>query len=100
MYKTAYKLFRLLKSGEITSLFINKSERLEYNKWLDAKPFPTKGYKFRPFWHCTIQPIAPHLIEKGRIWKKVLIKDFEIFIRPEHQGGMWFLAKQIKIINN
>ena len=35
----------------ITSLFINKSERLEHNEWLEAKPFPTKGYKFRPHWH-------------------------------------------------
>ena len=96
--KEAYKLFRVLKSGDITSLFINKTERLEYNKWLEAKPFPTKGYKFRPFWHCTNQPVAPHLTEKGRIWKKVLMEDFEEFNRPEHQGGLWYLANKIKIL--
>ena len=98
MDKLVYKLFRVLKSGDITSLFINKTERLEYNKWLEAKEYPTKGYTFRPYWHCTEKPEAPHLTEKGRVWKKVLIKDFEEFSRPEHQGGMWFLAKQMKIL--
>lgn len=98
MSKIAYKLFRQLKSGEITSLFINKKVRLEYNKWLEAEPFPTKGYAFRPFWHCTEKPCAPHLTEKGRAWKKVLMEDFEEFKRPEHQGGVWYLAKKIKIL--
>lgn len=67
MTKIAYKLFRQLKSGDITSLFINKTERLEKNKWLQAKPYPTDGYKFRPYWHCTEKPQAPHLSLKGRV---------------------------------
>jgi hypothetical protein len=97
-YKIGYKLFRVLKSGEITSLFINKKERLIYNEWLEAKPYPTIGYKFRPYWHCISKPIAPHLSKNGRIWKKVLMKDFETQKRPINQGGTWFLAKQIKIL--
>lgn len=57
----AYKLFRQLKNGDITSLFINRKRRLPYNEWLTAESFPTNGYLLRPFWHCTNSPIAPHL---------------------------------------
>lgn len=93
-----YKLFRVLKSGEITSLFINKKEKLQKGIWLEAKSYPTKGYKLRPYWHCTEKPVAPHLTEKGRVWLKVEMEEFTEFNRPEHQGGMWFLAQRIKII--
>lgn len=95
-----YKLFRKLKSGEITSLFINKTERLEKNKWLEANSHPTKGYKLRPFWHCTEKPHAPHLTTKGRVWLRVEIEDYEVFDRPEHQGGKWFLAKRMRILDD
>lgn len=95
-----YKLFRQLKNGNITSLFINKKVSLEENKWLSAESHPTKGYTLRPFWHCTEKPYAPHLSTKNRVWKRVEIKDFEEFIRPEHQGGKWYLAKQIKILKD
>ncbi len=98
MTQIAYKLFRQLKSGEITSLFINKKERLKRGEWLDAKSYPTDGFKHRPFWHCTEKPIAPHLSEKNRIWVQVEMDDFTEFDRPEHQGGKWFLAKKIRIL--
>lgn len=49
MPEYSYKLFRVLKSGEITSLFINKKERLQKGIWLEAKSYPTDGYKLRPF---------------------------------------------------
>lgn len=98
MSEFSYKLFRVLKSGEITSLFINKTERLKKGEWLEAKSYPTDGYKLRPFWHCTANPIAPHLTEKGRVWLKVEMEDFEEFNRPAFQGGKWFLAKRIKIL--
>jgi len=95
----AYKLFRRLNSGNITSLFINKTKKLEYNIWMNAECFPTKGFKIRPYWHCTSKPTAPHLSEKNRVWLKVEIEDDPIeFIRPENQGGKWYLAKKIKII--
>jgi len=98
MSEISYKLFRKLKSGAITSLFINKSRHLEKGVWLEAECFPTKGFKIRPFWHCTEKPYAPHLTEKGRVWLKVEMEDFEEFMRPEAQGGRWFLAKRIKIL--
>ena len=94
----AYKLFRLKKDGNITSLFINKKRNLPFNVWLDAECFPTKGYAERPFWHCTEGPIAPHLSPKGRVWAKVEIENFRAYWRPSCQGGLWFLSKRIKIL--
>ena len=93
-----YKLFRLKKNGDITSLFINKKVALPYGVWLDAESHPTKGYAFRPKWHCTEKPNAPHLSEKGRIWVKVEIDDYSEMKRPSSQGGKWFLAGRIKLI--
>lgn len=105
MAKIAYKLFRQLKTGEITSLYCNKTRRLSYNLWMDAESFPTKGFKERPYWHCTEQPDAPHLYMKLktgeiRIWKVVLIEDYIEVKRPNNQGGLWFLAKRIKILDD
>ena len=94
----SYKLFRVLSCGEITPLFINKKQRLPIGTWLEAESHPTKGYMYRPFWHCTSHPVAPHLSLKGREWYKVEMEDFEEFKRPSNQGGLWFLAKKIKII--
>ncbi len=95
----AYKLFRVKKSGSITSLFINKGITLPKNKWMAAECHPTPGYKVRPYWHCTEKPFAPHLTEKNRIWLRVEIEDFVEFNRPDSQGGKWFLAKKMKIID-
>ncbi len=94
----AYKLCRILKNGEITSLFINKKKRLVFNEWLEAENYPTKGFAVRPFWHCTSEPIAPHLSEKNRVWVVVSMEEYSEYIRPESQGGKWFLAKRIKLI--
>ena len=66
---------------------------------MEAECYPTKGFKVRPFWHCTSNPVAPHLSEKGRVWIKIEIEDFEEFQRPDNQGGLWYLAKRIKLIN-
>jgi len=94
----AYKLFRVLKNGEIAPLFINKKARLPLNVWLDAESHPTKGYKFRPHWHCTSESTAPHLSEKDRAWFEIEMDDFIEYKRPDNQGGLWFLANRIKII--
>lgn len=94
----AYKLCRILKDGSITSLFINKEKRLPFNEWLIAESHPTDGYKHRPYWHCTSEPIAPHLKEDGRVWVVCEIEDFTEFIRPVSQGGKWYLANRIKLI--
>lgn len=94
----AYKLLRVLKNGEISPLFINKTSRLPIGEWLMAESHPTKGFKIRPFWHCTSQPHAPHLSIKGREWFEVEMEDYDEYNRPKSQGGLWYLAKKIKII--
>jgi hypothetical protein len=94
----AYKLCRQLKNGDITSLFINKKKRLPFGLWLEAENHPTKGFKERPFWHCTSNPIAPHLSMKNRVWVKLEMLDFREFQRPDSQGGMWYLAEYIKLM--
>lgn len=94
----AYKLCRILKNGEITSLFINKKKRLAFNEWLEAECYPTKGFAVRPFWHCTSEPIAPHLSEKNRVWVAVSMDEYTEYLRPESQGGKWYLAKRIKLM--
>lgn len=93
-----YKLFRVRKDGSIGSLFINRRARLPLNKWLTAEVYPTKGFALRPGWHCTAKPEAPHLSEKDRAWFKVEIKNFTEEHRPESQGGLWYLAKKMRII--
>jgi hypothetical protein len=67
---------------------------------MDAECFPIKGFAVRPFWHCTEFPNVPHLSEKNRVWLQVEMEDYEIFERPSSQGGRWFLAKKIKILQN
>jgi hypothetical protein len=94
----AYKLFRNMKDGTIAPLFINKKARLKINEWLQAEPHLTKGFAFRPGWHCTLLPIAPHLSMKGRSWYVVEIEDFTTYNRPESQGGTWVLANKLKIL--
>ena len=93
-----YKLCRLLKSGEITSLFINKSKKLPFNKWIKSESYKTKGYKLRPYWHCVLEPKAPHLSKLNRVWVKVEIRDYTSIRRPESQGGIWYLANMIRFL--
>lgn len=95
---TAHKLFRVRKDGSLGSLFINRRARLPFNKWIEAKAYPTKGFKFRPFWHCMSEPVAPHLSMTGREWFEVEIESYEIMERPASQGGLWYLASGIKIL--
>ena len=93
-----YKLLRVRKDGSIGPLFINRKQRIPINKWLVAEDHPTKGYAHRKGWHCTAQPIAPHLSKKGRRWYQVLICDYVECVRPQSQGGLWFLAQQMKVV--
>lgn len=94
----AYKLLRLRRDGSITPLFINKTQVIPLNKWLTAECHPTKGFAVRPGWHCTSEPVAPHLSMKGRVWCKVEITGFTEFQRPKQQGGLWWIAKRMRII--
>ncbi len=92
-----YKLVRQRKDGSLGSLFINKRMTLPIGEWLDAEEHPTSGYAFRPGWHCTFKPHAPHLSNKGRIWVECEVDDYEVYERPVSQGGQWILAKKMRI---
>lgn len=93
----AYKLFKLRKNGTLGSLFINSRAIIPMNILLCAEEHQTKGFAFRPGWHCTHLPCAPHLGTKGRVWCEVEINKYVEFKRPEHQGGMWYLAEDITV---
>jgi len=95
----AHKLVRLMKDGSFSSLFIGKKNRLPIGEWIDAECIPTKGFAVRPGWHCTKEPVAPHLSTKDRVWVRVEIKNYTEFLRPEAQGGLWYLSKKMKILN-
>jgi hypothetical protein len=94
----AYKLFRKLKDGSLAPLFINKKSRIPLNQWLEAEPHLTKGFAFRKGWHCTLEPKAPHLSTKDRVWAEVEIDNYEYYNRPESQGGTWVLAQKMRVI--
>ena len=94
-----YKLFRVKANGTITSLFINKLVELPLDEWLVAEDHLTEGYKHRPGWHCCLTPNTPHLSEKGRDWYCVEMRDVKEEKRPRSQGGVWYIAGSIKIID-
>ena len=93
-----YKLFRVRKDGSIGPLFINKRQRLETNVWYQAEAHRTKGYAFRPGWHICSTPSAPHLSKNGRVWAEVEFNNHQEIVRPANQGGLWYLAEQMKIV--
>jgi hypothetical protein len=95
----AYKLLKRRKNGTLGPLYINRVQIIRLNEWLTAEAHRTKGYKYRPGWHCCHTPHAPHIKTKPeRIWAMVEIKKFEEFNRPIGQGGLWYIAQQMKII--
>lgn len=95
---TAYKLLSVKKDGSIGPLFINRRQRIPIGEWLTAEAHRTPGYKFRPGWHVTLRPVAPHLKMEGRAWFEVEVSDWEELIRPPSQGGVWLLAQEMKVI--
>lgn len=95
----AYKLMRKRKDGTLGSLFINRKMKVPLQTWLIARAYRTNGYAFRPGWHCLFQPVAPHLKQgDNRTWVEVEIKDYEVFERPESQGGKWLLAQKMRVV--
>lgn len=94
----AYKLLRKRKDGTLGPLFINRKQIIPIGEWLEAESYPTKGYAFRPGWHTTSKLEAPHLSMKDRVWTKVEIKDYKELIRPQSQGGVWWLANYMKVL--
>lgn len=93
----AYKLVRQRKDGSLGPLFINAKQRLPIGVWLAAKAHKTKGFAFRPGWHCTSKPVAPHLSKTGRIWVQITIKEYTQHLRPINQGGLWYTANMMRI---
>jgi len=93
-----FKLFTLHKDGSIGPLFINKRQRLEVGKEYVAEEHKTKGFAFRPGWHVCSEQLAPHLKKAGRIWARVQISGVTEHVRPASQGGLWYTANRMKII--
>lgn len=93
-----YKLLRVRKNGTIGPLFINKTQIITIGEWLESGCYPTPGFAVRPGWHVMAKPEAPHLCLDGRRWYLVEIKDFETHMRPNSQGGIWYLSKYMKVI--
>lgn len=97
-----YKLLRVRKDGTLGPLFIHRKQVIPVGEWLDAESHPTKGYAIRPGWHCTPQPEAPHLSMRlatgeKRVWCRVSLDGVERFERSEAQGGLWYLAKRMRV---
>jgi len=94
-----YKLFRQRKDGSLGPLFINRKQRLKLNEVYEAEEHPTKGFAFRPGWHICKDKSAPHLSKKDRVWALVWFDGYTSHQRPESQGGLWYTAKNMEILN-
>lgn len=102
--KRGFKLFRKMKDGSYSPLFINKSLRMTINgEWLESEYHPTKGFATRQGWHLCQKPVAPHLAmnpknQAPRVWLEVEFTDYTEHEKPENQGGAWVLAQKMRII--
>jgi hypothetical protein len=96
----AYKLLRVRADGTLGPLFIDARQRIPIGVWIQAKSgLHVKGYTYRPGWHATVKPEAPHLSLKGRAWFRVEIKSgITKWRRPRTQGGMWYTAMKMKVL--
>ena len=97
-----WKLFVERKDGTLGPLFINRKLRVPVGDWMPAEAHPTKGFAFRPQWHATKVPVAPHLKEgqvgsQFRVWRQVELRGITPMERPEAQGGTWFLANELRV---
>ena len=93
----AYKLFTLRADGTLGPLFIGRRQRIPVGKWQKARAIRTKGFKFRPGWHACSKKKAPHLSMGGRVWCRVSLRGVEKHERPAAQGGLWFVAKELRV---
>ena len=94
----AYKLLRRRRNGTLGPLFIHRDLVVPIGEWLEAEDHPTKGFAHRPGWHVAPAPQAPHMSLNGRVWMHVEIEDFQTLKRPVCQGGIWLLAKRMKVV--
>ena len=106
----AYKLLRERKDGTLSPLFIDRGSTLWIGMLYKAQAHRRNGFAFRPGWHCCLKPEAPHLsspiaphlkIElangEKRVWCEVEIFEYTEETRPASQGGLWYLAKWMRI---
>ena len=94
-----YKLFRLRRDGTLGPLFINRKQRIEVGVEYIAESHPTKGFAIRPGWHICSTKSAPHLSKQNRVWCKVSFEDYEEHVRPINQGGLWFTANKMTVVD-
>ena len=93
-----YKLFRVRKDGSIGPLFFDRRNRLPIGVWMKARHgMRKKGFAYRPGWHITHAPDAPHLSKSGRRWYVVEFKDYREEKRAARYGGVWYIAEWMKI---
>ena len=98
-----YKLFRKRADGSLGPLFIHASLRVPVGEWMPAEFHPRKGFAPRKGWHCTFEPVAPHLKsgpDSGRVWCECEVDplNVEVYQRPESQGGQWILADKLMVV--
>ena len=96
----AWKLFAQRRDGTVGPLFINRRLRVPEDVWLPAETHPTTGFSVRPYWHACAEPVAPHLSERGRVWREVEISGVQKVQRPKNQGGVWYLADNLKLLSS
>jgi len=94
----AYKLLRRRANGTLGPLFIDRKLVIEPGEVYWAQTVPTKGFAVRHGFHCTSKPVAPHLSPKGRVWCKVEISGITPYARPEAQGGLWYTADRMRVL--
>jgi len=101
---TAYKLMRRDRQGQLHPLFIDRASVIPEGEWLECGTHPRKGYAVRTGWHACQTPHAPHLMRRdgsmmpGRVWVKVWLRNATLYDRPESQGGAWYLATHMRVV--
>lgn len=100
----AYKIFKkdqktgLFKPAQVPMRSLSV-EGYETGVWYEAEDAQPKELKNRVGFHCARKPSVPHIkIIPGKVvWVEVEIDDYELINRPESQGGIWYLARFLKI---
>ena len=102
---TAYKLFRKMKDGSYSPLFIGKRERYALGETLECNyNYDVSGFKKRFGWHGAYLPSADHLnleLKTGekRVWLEVNIHGWVAdYKRPKAQGGLWFTCEYLELV--
>lgn len=101
---TAYKLLRLRRDGTLGPLFVGRGLVLRPGVRYRARAdLPHPGLAHRPGFHCCAEPRAPHIklrLTSGerRVWCRVSISGYRRHRRPESQGGLWYTAAFMTIV--